>query len=70
MNDTISKFALLRKQLPYLPKAMRLVWQAAGMWMIVWFILLLAQGVLPVAVVYMTRQVVDSLVVVAKQGAA
>jgi ATP-binding cassette subfamily B protein len=70
MNDTISKFALLRKQLPYLPKAMRLVWQAAGMWMIVWLVLLLVQGVLPVAVVYMTRQVVDSLVVVAKQGAA
>ena len=70
MNDTISKFALLRKQLPYLPKAMGLVWQAAGMWMIVWLVLLLVQGVLPVAVVYMTRQVVDSLVVVAKQGAA
>lgn len=40
------------------------------MWMIVWLALLLVQGVLPVAVVYMTRLVVDSLVGVAKQGAA
>ncbi len=70
MNDVLSKIALLRGQLPYIPKTVRIVWQAAGIWMIVWLILLLVQGVLPVAVVYMTRQVVDSLVVVAKQGAA
>ena len=70
MNDIISKIALLRQQAPYIPKTMGLVWQATGMWMIVWLILLLVQGVLPVAVVYMTRLVVDSLVGVTKQDAA
>ena len=40
---------------------MQLVWEASGLWMAAWFVLLLIQGVLPVAIVYMTRHVVDSL---------
>ena len=40
---------------------MQLVWEASGLWMAAWFVLLLVQGVLPVAIVYMTRHVVDSL---------
>ena len=70
MNEVLSKIALLRSQAPYIPQTMRLVWQATGMWMAVWLALLLVQGVLPVGIVYMTRQVVDSLVVVVKNGAA
>ncbi|NOZ51351.1 MAG: ABC transporter ATP-binding protein [Chloroflexi bacterium] len=52
----------LRAQLPYLPQALRLVWAAARHWTIVWAVLLLVQGVLPVATVYLTKAVVDSLV--------
>lgn len=70
MNDIISKFSLLRRQAPYIPKTVRLVWQATGKWMVAWLVLLFVQGVLPVAIVYMTRQVVDSLVGVVKNNAA
>ncbi len=49
---------------------MRLVWQATGSWMVAWLVLLLVQGVLPVGIVYMTRQVVDSLVGVVKNSTA
>jgi ATP-binding cassette subfamily B protein len=68
-NEFLSKIDLLRRQAPYIPKAMALIWQAAGMWMVVWLVLLLVQGVLPVAVVYMTRTVVDALVGATKGGA-
>ena len=69
MNDVLSKMALLRSQAPYIPRTVRLVWQATGMWMIAWLALLLVQGVLPVGIVYMMRQVVDSLVGVVKNSA-
>jgi ATP-binding cassette subfamily B protein len=61
---------LLRRQAPYIPKTVKLVWQATGMWMAAWLALLLVQGILPVAIVYMTRQAVDSLVGVVRNGGA
>ncbi|MEI8355977.1 MAG: ABC transporter ATP-binding protein, partial [Deltaproteobacteria bacterium] len=70
INNILSKIALLRSQAPYIPQTVRLVWQATGIWMVVWLLLLLVQGLLPVGIVYMTRQVVDSLVGVAKSGLA
>ena len=48
-------------QLQFLPRALRLVWSAARHWSLLWAALLLVQGVLPVAVVYLTRALVDSL---------
>jgi len=48
-------------QLPYLYKALRLVWAAAGRWTFVWLLLLLGQGLLPVAAVYVTRTLIDAL---------
>jgi ATP-binding cassette subfamily B protein len=68
MNDILSKFALIRTQARYIPKTLQLVWQATGMWMVAWMALLALQGVLPVAIVYVTRHVVDSLVGVVKKG--
>ncbi|MDD2336016.1 MAG: ABC transporter ATP-binding protein [Geobacteraceae bacterium] len=68
MNDLRSKITRLRQQAPYIPKTMQLVWQASGIWMVAWLVLLLLQGALPVAVVYMTRHVVNSLVDVASQS--
>lgn len=44
-----------------LPKTFRLVWEAASPWTSAWLILLVIQGFLPVATVYLTRTVVDSL---------
>ncbi len=48
-------------QLRYLPRALRLVWAAARGWSLLWAGLLVAQGLLPVAIVYLTRDLVDSL---------
>jgi ATP-binding cassette, subfamily B, bacterial len=65
--------AKLRKalaQLPYLPRALKLVWEAARPWTIVWIILLLVQGLLPAAVVYLTKLVVDGVVVSVQNGSA
>jgi ATP-binding cassette, subfamily B, bacterial len=45
-----------------------LVWKASRRWTIAWLCLLLIQGTMPVAIVYLTRLVVDSLVVVIGKG--
>ena len=47
-------------QLTYLSRALALAWTAARQWTLVWFILLVVQGVLPIATVYLTRQIVDT----------
>ncbi len=70
MNDILSKIALIRSQAPYIPRTVRLVYRAAGGWLAVWLALLIAQGLLPVGIVYLTRQVVDALVIVVKRGAS
>lgn len=49
-------------QFPYLLRALGFVWKAAGSWTIAWVALLILQGVLPVASVYLTRTLVDRLV--------
>jgi ATP-binding cassette subfamily B protein len=48
-----------------LPRAMRLVWSASRAWTLLWLGLLVAQGLLPAAVVYLTRELVDGLVAAA-----
>ena len=55
------KFGRFTQQLPYLPAALRVVWQAAPRLTTWWTLLLLTQGLLPVATVYLTREVVNSL---------
>ena len=59
----------LRAQVPYVPRALALVWAAAKVWTVVSLVLLVLQGLLPVATVYLTKALVDSLVGVIK-GAA
>lgn len=55
------KLIKIRTQLPYLPDTIRLIWDAASGWMIAWALLLVLQGLLPVALVYLTGVFVDSL---------
>ncbi len=45
-------------------RAARLVWQAAPGWTLLWLLLLAIQGLLPVASVYLTKFLVNGLVVV------
>jgi ATP-binding cassette subfamily B protein len=70
MSATTDLATTLRDQLPYLPRALRLVWNAAPRWTTVWLFLLVGQGLLPVALVYLTRIVVDRLTLVAGTGAS
>jgi ATP-binding cassette subfamily B protein len=48
-------------QLPYVPRALALVWRAAPAWTLAWVALVLAQGFIPVAIVQLTRTVVNSV---------
>ena len=57
-------------QLPYLPRALKLVWEVARPWTIAWVILLVVQGLLPAATVYLTKLVVDGVVASARSGGA
>lgn len=63
-----AKLNSLLERLLSLPLIFQLVWSAAPRPTLVWGILLIIQGLLPAAIVYLTRLVVDSLVAVTKTG--
>lgn len=56
-----SKFRKALAQLPNLPRALALVWQAARSWTIPWVMLLIIQGLLPATLVYLAKLFVDAL---------
>ena len=72
MNGSPRYFATRLKkaytQLPYLRRAFALVWHAARFWTITWMLILVAQGLLPAALVLLIRELVDDLVVVIDSG--
>ena len=65
MNDVLKLFRLKLRgalaQAPYVPRALALVWAAARPWTVTWAALLVVQGVLPVANVYLLKLLVDRL---------
>ena len=63
-----SKLRRALSQLPYLPRALALVWAASRGWTVAWVVLLVVQGLLPAASVYLTRALVNSLVAVVSSG--
>lgn len=67
-NPVHQKFSALRQQIPYFGQALTLVWDSARKWTWAWLTLLILRGILPVASVYLTRLVVDSLVDVLGKG--
>ena len=56
------RFRKALAQLPHLPWALGLIWRARRDWTLAWAALVIVQGLLPVAVVLLTRTLVDSLV--------
>lgn len=56
------------KQLPYLRKTLALVWAASRRLTCAWAMLLVVQGLLPVATVYLTRFLVNYLVAAIRAG--
>lgn len=55
-------------QFSYLPRTLRLVWQAGPRWTTAWVGLLLCQALLPVATIYLTKLLVNELIHVSSQG--
>ena len=55
-------------QLPHLPRALSLVWQIGRPWTVAWIVLLIVQGLLPAAFVYLTKLVVDALIIALRIG--
>jgi len=54
--------------LPHLTRTLGLIWRAAPNWSLAWIVLLLVQGFLPVATVYLTRPVVNGIVAAIRSG--
>ncbi len=55
-------------KLSYVRRILALIWAASGGLLIAWFVLLLVQGMLPVAIVYLTKPLVDALHVAIGRG--
>jgi ATP-binding cassette subfamily B protein len=56
--------------LSYLIRAFGLIWAAARGWMVGWGLLLMVQGLMPVALVYLTKPLVDGLQAAVGRGAS
>lgn len=65
-----TKFRDTVSQIAYLPHTFGLIWSASRYWTLAWLILLIIQGILPAATVYLTRSVVNGLVSVVGSGIA
>lgn len=57
----VDKLTKLYSNLAYLPRTGQLIWRAARWWTVAWLLLLIAQGLLPVFSVYLTRAQIDTL---------
>lgn len=66
----LSKLRVGVNQVRHVPRALGLVWRAARGWTTAWLALLVASGVLPVALVYLTRALVNGLVAAVEGGAS
>src|SRR6266571_3114302 len=61
-------FRRAENALPYLFRTLRLIWSAARGWTAAWIALLLVQGFVPVAIVYLTRPLVNGITAAAASG--
>jgi ATP-binding cassette subfamily B protein len=55
-------------QIKYVPRALKLVWQAAQGWSVLSTILLVIRGLLPAATVYLTKEMINAMVSVVESG--
>ncbi len=70
LPDSDSALRNIRRLLAYVPRALKLVWEAAARWTVVWGALLFIQGLLPGASVYLTKWVLDAASQAIGQGLA
>ena len=60
-NENLPLWQDTRRRLGYLGRALQLVWKAAWGWTLVWAVLLVLQGTIPAATVYLTKWLVDAV---------
>jgi ATP-binding cassette, subfamily B, bacterial len=60
----------IRERASNIARTFRLVWTAAGYWHLAWLALLALQGLIPVISVYLTKSLVDAMVVAIRGGAS
>ncbi len=64
----ITQLDKLFKALRHLPRALVLVWDATRGWTAAWAVILLVQGLLPAAKVYLIKPLIDSLIAAVNSG--
>ena len=64
------RFGKMLEALSHLPRAIELVWSATRSWTAAWASLIVVQGALPAAMVYLTRPLIDSLAAAVRYGAS
>ena len=69
LDEIKARFFGVRAQLPYLPRALSLVWSASRSLAGIRVALLVVQGLLPVVMVYLTRVLVNDLVTAVRSAA-
>ncbi|MBD0387783.1 MAG: ABC transporter ATP-binding protein [Nostoc sp. C3-bin3] len=62
MTKVLTRLRSILPQLPYLTATIKLVWQAAGFWLIVWVILLIFQGIVPAIEINLVKTAINSFV--------
>src|SRR5579871_3819250 len=70
MNSLLRKCEQARAQLDVLPKIGRLLWRAAGKWTVLWAAALALSGLLPIAVIWLTKRMIDQLAALSHGGFA
>src|ERR1051325_784516 len=63
-----AKLRRILAQLPNLPRALKMIWRVAPGWTTAWALILIVQGLLPAALVYLTKLVVDGVVATQRTG--
>ncbi|MGH9971328.1 MAG: ABC transporter ATP-binding protein [Pyrinomonadaceae bacterium] len=67
-SGTVFSMSKLRNAASYWLRTFRLIWTSAPRWTLAWAVLLIVQGILPLASVYLLKLLVDSLVKAANSG--
>ncbi|MBW4555592.1 MAG: ABC transporter ATP-binding protein/permease [Trichormus sp. ATA11-4-KO1] len=68
MTNLMSKLRNSLAQSSHIMQTLHLIWVTAPVWTVAWLVLLLVQGLLPGANVYLSKLLVDSLVVAMRAG--
>ena len=64
----MKKIRYVKQQLRYVPRTIRLVYDASHAYFVVWLVLLIIQGIIPALIVFLTAPLVDGISDVVRSG--